>query len=102
MLLGKRSALTHVVTSSLLIMIKHHHHVFTSAAEHMDISNLTRRRLKSVKQSAVSDPLLECNCSVDFDHFNIVVSDANKFRFLIKVILSPSKINKNLCIDDSP
>ena len=33
-------------------------HFFTRAAEHMGISNLTGKRLKSVKQSAVSDPLL--------------------------------------------
>ena len=45
----------------------------------MGISNLT-----GVKQSAVSDQLLECNCSKDFDHFDILASDANKFRILIK------------------
>ena len=33
--------------------------------EHMGISNLTRKSLKSVKQSEVSDHLLECNCSID-------------------------------------
>ena len=50
----------------------------------MGISNLTGKRLKCVKQSAVSDHLLECNCSIDFDHFDILASDANKFRLLIK------------------
>ena len=50
----------------------------------MDISNLTGKHLKSVKQSAVSDHLLKCNCSIDFDHFDILASDANKFRLLIK------------------
>ena len=50
----------------------------------MDISNLTRKRLTSVKQSAVSDHLLECNCSVDFDHFDILTSDTKKFKLLIK------------------
>ena len=59
-------------------------HFFTRAAEHMGISNLTGKRLKCVKQSAVSDHLLECNCSIDFDHFDILASDANKFRLLIK------------------
>ena len=39
---------------------------------------------KCVKQSAVSDHLLECNCSIDFDHFDILASDTNKFRLLIK------------------
>ena len=42
---------------------KTYHHFFTRAAEYMGISNLTGKRLKCVKQSAVSDHLLECNCS---------------------------------------
>ena len=50
----------------------------------MGISNLTGKRLKSVKQLAVSDHTLEFNCSVDFDHFDILASDTNKFRPLIK------------------
>ena len=41
-------------------------------------------RVKCVKQSAVSDHLLECNCLIDFDHFDILASDANRFRLLIK------------------
>ena len=63
---------------------KTYRHFFTRAAEHMGISNLTGKRLKCVKQSAVSDHLLECNCSIDFDDFDILASDANKFRLLIK------------------
>ena len=50
----------------------------------MGISNLTGKPLKYVEQSAVSDHLLECNCSIDFDHFDILVSDVNRFRLLIK------------------
>ena len=50
----------------------------------MGISNLTGKRLKCVKQSAVSDNLRECNCSIDFDHVDILASDANRFRLLIK------------------
>ena len=63
---------------------KTYHHFFTRAGEHMKISNLTGKRLKCVKQSAVSDHLLEYNCSIDFDHFDILFSDANRFRLLIK------------------
>ena len=57
---------------------------FTRAAEHLGIFNLTEKHLKCVKESAVSDHLLECNCSIDFDHFDILASDANRFRLLIK------------------
>ena len=44
----------------------------------MGISNLTEKCLKCVKKSVVSDHLLECNCSIDFDHFNILASNANR------------------------
>ena len=36
------------------------------------------------QKSAVPDHLLEFNCSIDFDHFDILASGAKKFRFLIK------------------
>ena len=65
---------------------KTYRHFFTRAAEHMGISNLTGKRFKCVKQSAVSDHLLECNCSIDFDHFDNLTSDANRFRLLIKKV----------------
>ena len=57
---------------------------FTRAAEHMSISNLTGKRVKNVKESAVSDHLLQCDCATDFDHFDILDSDTNSFRLLIK------------------
>ena len=65
----------------------------TRAAEHMGISNLTGKHLKCVKQSAVSDHLLECNCSIDFDHFDILASDANRFKLLI---IGKSETSKSL------
>ena len=63
---------------------KTYRHFFTRAPEHMGISNLTGKRLKCVKQSAVSGHLHECNCSIDFDNFDILASDANRFRLRIK------------------
>ena len=59
-------------------------HFFTRAAERMSISNLSEKRLKCVEQSVVSDYLLESNCSINFDHFDFLASDANKFRLFIK------------------
>ena len=53
----------------------------------MVISNLTGKCLQCVKETAVSDHLLECNCSKDFDHFDILASDANKSRLLLKETL---------------
>ena len=54
---------------------KTYHHLFTRAAGHMGIFNLIGKHLKSVKQSAIPDHLLECNCSIDFDYFDILASD---------------------------
>ena len=63
---------------------KTYRHVFTRAAEHMGISNLTSKRVKNVKESVVSDHLLQCNCAIDFDHFDALAPDTNSFRLLIK------------------
>ena len=66
---------------------------------------MTGKRLKSVKQSAVSDHLLECNCSIDFDHFDFLALDRKKFRLIIEESsftkrdqpqLSKTKLNKVL------
>ena len=53
----------------------------------MGISNLTGKRLKHVKQSAISDHLLECSCTINFGHFDILAAESNKFKLLLKEIL---------------
>ena len=63
---------------------KTYQYCFTGAGEHMSISNLTGKHLKNVKESAVSDHLLQCDCAIDFDHSDILVSATNSFRPLIK------------------
>ena len=50
----------------------------------MGISNLTGKRVKNKKELAVFDHLLQCICTIDFDHFDIIASDINNFRLLIK------------------
>ena len=50
----------------------------------MGISNLTEKRVKNVKQSAISDDLLQCDCSINFGDFDILASETNNFRLLIK------------------
>ena len=63
---------------------KTYQHFFTRAAEHKGVSNLTGKRVKNMKESAVSNHLLQCDCIIDFDHFDILASDTNNFRLLIK------------------
>ena len=49
-------------------------HFFTRAPEHVGISNLTGKRDKNREALAVFD-LLQCHCTIDFDHFDILASD---------------------------
>ena len=63
---------------------KTYRHFFTRAAEHMEISNVTEKPVKIVKQSAVSDNLLQYDCSINFDDFDIFASETNNFTLLIK------------------
>ena len=63
---------------------KTYRHFFTRAARHMSISNLTSKRVKNVKESAIYEHLLQCYCTIDFEKFGILASDANSFRLLIK------------------
>ena len=59
-------------------------HFYTRVAEHMGISNLTGKRLKNVKQSVISDLLLQGNCTISSDDFDILAADANNFKLLIR------------------
>ena len=63
---------------------KTYRHFFRRAAEHIGISNLTGERVKNVKESAVSEHLLQCDCTIDFGNFDILAPDTNSFRLLIK------------------
>ena len=57
---------------------------YTRAAKQMEISNFTGKYLKHVKQSAISDQLLHCNCTINFDEFIILATDSNKFKLLLR------------------
>ena len=50
----------------------------------MGTSNLTGKCIKNGKESAISDHLLQCYSPINFDDFDILVSDSNKFKLLIK------------------
>ena len=57
---------------------------FNRASEHMETSNLTGKRLKNAKELALSDNLLQCDSTITFDDFDILVSYSNKFKLLIQ------------------
>ena len=50
----------------------------------MGTLNLMGKRIKKVKELAISDHLLQCDSPVTFDDFDILASDSNKVKLLIK------------------
>ena len=47
-------------------------------------TNLTGKCLQNVKQSAISDHLLQRNCTINFDNFAILAAESNKFKLLLR------------------
>ena len=50
--------------------------------EPLGISSVTGKSLKKIKQSAIPDHLLQCNCRINFDHFDVLAADSNKFKLI--------------------
>ena len=50
----------------------------------MGVSKLTGKQLKNIKDSAVSDHLLQCNCIINFVHFDTLATDVIKSNLLLK------------------
>ena len=45
------------------------------------------KRVKNMKEPAVFDHHFQCDCVISFDELDVLVSDTNNFRLLIKEIL---------------
>ena len=63
-------------------------YIYVRTAEHMGISHLTNNSLKNVKQSAISDHVLTCDCNISFNDFTILFKDSNNINLFIKESLS--------------
>ena len=74
---------TRLVTATLLITVKLTA-IFSPELRSTWLCNLTGKRLKIIKVAAVSDHLLQCNCTIDFDHFDILATDVSKLNLLVK------------------
>ena len=57
-----------------------------------------------MKESAFFDHLLQCDCTTDFGHFDILASDSNSFRLLIKegLLLKRGKLVLNGTVNSFP
>ena len=73
---------------------------YTRESKHMGISNLTGKRLEIVKQSAISDHLLQCNCTINFDNFDLLAAESNKFKLFLResVLIKRDKLIFNRTI----
>ena len=58
--------------------------------------NLTNKRLKNVKQSAISDHVLTCDCNINFNDFTILSKDSNNTNLRIKESLLIARDKPNL------
>ena len=72
---------------------------FTRATELLGICNLAGKRLKNLKQSAVSDHLLQCNYTIISDDFTILATNSSKFKTRLMESLSV-KHDKPILNDD--
>ena len=66
----------------------------------MGVSNLTGKRLKNAMQSAISDHLLQCNCTINFDDFDILAAESNKFKLLLRESILIKRDKTDLKQDD--
>ena len=62
----------------------------------MGTSNPPVKRLKNVRWSAISKHLL-CNCTINFDGFDILAADSNVFELLLRgsYLIECEKLKQN-------
>ena len=72
------------IAASLFFCGRKKRHFYFRAAGHIEISYLTKKHLKNVKQSPISDHMLTCNCNVNGNGFTILSNDSNNFNLLFK------------------
>ena len=49
-----------------------------------------------MKESAVSEHRLQCDCFISFDDFDVLASDTNNFRLIIKESLLIKQVEPSL------
>ena len=69
-----------MVITMLLVMVK----LIASFSLELQNTWVFTKSLKNVKDSIVSDDLLQCKSTTDFAHFDISAGDVSKFNLLVK------------------
>ena len=74
-------------------------HFFVRASEHLGITPLTSKVVKTPKKSAIFDMLLDSH-KASFDNFSILLKESNPFKLQLKesLLISRDKpiLNKNI------
>ena len=78
---------THAVTARLLSAEKPSTTFIPELQNKWGSPILQENVLKNVKQSAISNHPLQCNCVVNFDDFNILAIDSSKLKLLLRECL---------------
>ena len=75
-------------------------HVFARASEHLDITPLVGKCVKTLKKSAIFDHMLLDGRKASFDNFSILLKESNPFQLQLKesLLISREKpiLNKNI------
>ena len=73
-------------------------HFFVRASEHLGITPLTGKFVKTPKKSAIFDHMLLDGHKASFNNFSILLKESNPFKLQLKESLSRDKpiLNKNI------
>ena len=81
-------------------MVKLKKNVFVRASEHLGITPLTGKFVKTPKKSAIFDHMLLDGHKASFDNFSILLKESNPFKLQLKesLLISCDKpiLNKNI------
>ena len=81
-------------------MVKLKKNVFVRASEHLGITPLTGKFVKTPKKSAIFDHMLLDGHKASFDNFSILLKESNGFKLQLKESLLMSRdkliLNKNI------
>ena len=59
-------------------------HFYTRVDAHIEISNLTGKLLKNVKQPEISDHLLQRNFTINFGDLDMFAANSNRLKLLLR------------------
>ena len=62
-------------------------HFKVRTCEHLGITPLTEKKIKSPKESTISDSIFHAGHNASFDDFAVLVKESDEFRLLLRKLL---------------